>query len=52
MVMTNAKTVDDVDYGATTTKVSFEVQKALLTVTAKNVTVKVDEELPPTYDLV
>ena len=32
------------DYGATTTKVSFEVQKALLTVTAKNVTVKVDEE--------
>ena len=52
VVMTNAKTVDDVDYGATTTKVSFEVQKALLTVTAKNVTVKVDEELPPTYDLV
>ena len=23
VVMTNAKTVDDVDYGATTTKVSF-----------------------------
>lgn len=52
VVTTTAKTVDDTEYGATATNVSFDVEKAPLTVTAKDVKITVDDELPATYELV
>lgn len=52
VVTTTAKTVDDTEYGATATNVSFDVEKAPLTVTAKDVKITMDDELPATYELV
>lgn len=52
VVTTTAKTVDDTEYGATATNVSFDVEKAPLTVTAKDVKITMDDELPVTYELV
>lgn len=52
VVTTAAKTVDDIEYGATATNVSFDVEKAPLTVTAKDVKITMDDELPAIYELV
>lgn len=52
VVTTAPKTVDGVDYGATTTKVAFDIQKAALTIKANDVEVNLDGDLPETYELV
>ncbi len=46
VVTTAPKTVDGVDYGATTTKVAFDIQKAALTIKANDVEVNLDGDLP------
>lgn len=51
IITTNAKTVDGVDYGATTTRVDFDVQKAPLTVKARDVEVNLGDTLPETYEI-
>ena len=52
VVTTTPKTVDGVDYGATTTRVAFDIQKAALTIKASDVEVNLDGDLPETYELV
>lgn len=51
IVRTNAMKVDDVEYGATTTRVKFETQKAPLTITAKDVTITTDDAMPEAFEL-
>ncbi|MEE0573126.1 MAG: MBG domain-containing protein, partial [Paraprevotella clara] len=51
VVITSATTKDDVEYGVTTTRAAFDVQKAPLTITAQDVTVKAGDELPEAYEL-
>lgn len=51
IVQTSAKEVDEVWYGATETYVTFEIAQALLTLTAKDVTMTLDDEVPATFEL-
>ena len=51
MVTTMSKTVEGTEYGATTTRVVFEAQKAPLTVKAKDVMVDVADGLPEVFEL-
>ena len=51
VVITSATTKEGVEYGVTTTRAAFDVQKAPLTITAQDVTVKSGDELPEAYEL-